>query len=632
MRGIVFDLETASAAEIHSFGPSFVRLCGWKVVGSDDPVTISTDVQELIRVLMSADFITGANIMNFDFLALAKWHGADFEALARKAWDSIVVERHLDPIAAKGAQPPKYYTLEETAVRYGVAGKAVVNFEGKREIVRRIRGDKEADHMKPGKGGEDATYPVLKLLADLYGGFHLIPRTDPDYARYLRLDVLASEGVYLKQKATVGAMPVGDQRYIRREHAVSAAMGRVTLEGFRVDVDETMKRWSAGQARLDAGKQKLHEQHGMPTEGKFPHRSNPGKAAFRAALLATGISDRALDANWPKGKDGSLLTGKEVLGGMISVFDKAKPEAAELCRIIMAMNGERSVYGTILQHLNGDRVHPYIGPDQSSGRFSMKNPGLTVMGKRGGKFEERAVMLADNDDEVLVAIDADQIDARMIAAMCQDPEYMKLFEPGRDLHSEVAARVFGCQLVNGKVRPEDKVLRERAKVFGHGFNYGMGANGMAKQHGVDPAVADKFVKGMTAAFPVLAAWKEEMRKLAGAVGFDEVVPADDTYRILHTAFGRPVRVERQRAYTQACAQLGQGSTRDAMVEALLKLKPEYRRRVRAMIHDEFVFSIPKEGGQEMAQSIADSMAFSLGGIELTFGCSPVGQSWADCYR
>lgn len=638
---IAADIETGSVEDLHRFGPGYVRLSGWKVVGSTDPVSISTDPQEMLDVLMGADAVTWHNGVNFDAMALAKWAGADYEALARKSFDTMIVERHLNPVAAKGAQPVGYYGLDATAARYGVAGKSSVDFEGKREIVRRIKGDAEANRLKRGKTDD---FGVLKLLAALYGGFHLIDQSDPDYRTYLEADVLAQEGLFLRQWAEVQALSQGSQRYIRREHAVSAAMGRVTLEGFRVDTDETMRRWSAGQARLEAGKQKLHEQYGMPLEGKFPHRSNPGKAAFRQALLDTGISDKALAANWPIGKDGSLLTGKDVLNGFIPLFDERKPAAAELCRIILSMNGERSIPGTILDHVVGDRVHPYIGPDQSSGRWSMRNPGLTVLGKRGGKAVERSLLLAD-EGEVLCAIDADQIDARMIAVMCQDPEYMALFGPGIDLHSEVAFRIWsdpadhgpdchqsakpGCDC--GVVRKCHCEYRDRAKVFGHGFNYGMGANGMAKQHGVDVDVAHEFVRGMTEAFPRLAAWKEEVRRAAGMVGYGEEVPSDDTYRVLHTAFGRPVRVERQRAYTQACAQLGQGSTRDAMAEAILRLPAATRRRIKAVVHDEIVLSIPAEGAQETAQAIADGMAFEMGGVSLTFGCSRVSHNWGGVY-
>lgn len=648
MKVCVFDIETGAAEELHRFGPGFARLFGWQmldtVTGWTGPVEISTDAAPMLAALTGADAVTGHNIVDFDLIALAKYCGADYEALCRKAYDTIIVERHLNPVAAKGAQPRGHYGLESTAARYGQPGKSTVDMAGKIEIIRRVKGDVVAEktlkayELRKRKAGdafaEPAATGVLKLLADLYGGYHLIPQDDPDYVHYLRLDVEASVALFLKMVGITSQLPAGDQRYIRREHAVQASMGRSTLDGFRVDVDETMSRWSAGQQRLEDGKQRMHESYGMPLEGRYPHRSNPGKAAFRAALLGTGISEAALDANWPTGKDGSLLTGKEVLNGMLDVFDRTKPEAAELCRIILAMNGERSVYGTILQHTVDARVHPSIRPEQSSGRWSMKDPGLTVMGKRGGKGRERCVLLAD-EGEVLVAIDADQVDARGIAGLSQDREYMKLFEPGVDLHSEVALRVFNrdeCRAEmarnNGRC---DCEFRDRSKVFGHGFNYGMGANGMAAQHGVDIQVARKFVQGMQEAFPRLAEWKEEVRALAGALGFGEEVPAGDSYRILHTGFGRPVRVERNRAYTQACAQLGQGTTRDIMAEAILKLPAMTRRRVKAVIHDEIVLSIPTAGAQAAAQKISDSMAFDFRGVAITFGTSPVGPNWGSCY-
>lgn len=659
MRGVAFDIETGAAEELHSFGPGFIRLCGWQWLQDgvpDGDVHISTDPNELVTALLSANFVTGHNCLNFDTMALARQGFVSFdqyEQLARKTFDTLLAARHLDPVAAKGAQANGYYRLGETATRHGLDGKDTVDFQGKLDIVRRISGDKVADRMAKARetaaakaASKDLPYNptdsfgVLTLLADLYGGFHLIPQDDPDYRRYLVKDVRAQSGLFTVLSARVRDESPESQRYLRREHYTGTAMGRVTLEGARVDVDLNMKRWAEGQARLEAGKQLLHERHGMPLEGKKPHTTNPGKAAFRAAILSTGISEEALEANWPTNKDGSLSTSKDVLNGMVDLFDQRKPDAAELCRTILAMNGERTVYGTIQDHTVAGRVHPYIGPDQASGRWSMKNPGLTVLGKRSGKARERAVILADTDDEVLVAIDADQVDARVVAAECQDPEYMKLFAPGMDLHSEVAWRVWSDPSRHAadctgpgtgqpvKCRCE---LRDRAKVFGHGFSYGLGANGMARQHGVDVAVAQGFVQGMTEAFPRLAEWKAEVREAAGALGFDEEAPANDAYRILHTWAGRPVRVERNRAYTQATALLGQGGTRDVMAEAILRLPPQIRRRIRAVIHDEIVISLPKDNAQQAAQDISDGMAFDLKGIRITFGCSRVSRSWAGCY-
>jgi DNA polymerase-1 len=148
---------------------------------------------------------------------------------------------------------------------------------------------------------------------------------------------------------------------------------------------------------------------------------------------------------------------------------------------------------------------------------------------------------------------------------------------------------------------------------------------------VDVAVAQSFVLGMTEAFPRLAEWKTEVREAAGVLGFDEVAPSNDTFRILHTWAGRPVRVERSRAYTQATALVGQGGTRDVMAKAVRGLPTRYRRKVRAVIHDELLISLSRDGAQERAQAIADGMAFDLKGVRITFGCSRVGDCWASCY-
>ncbi len=620
MKTVAFDIETGSAEELMSFGPGYVRLCGWKTVGEGSAVTTSADPQDLIGALMEADSITGHYIIDFDLKALAKWNGAPYEVLAAKSWDGLLVERHLTPVAARGVQPRGFHGLDATAERYGVAGKSSVDFDGKREIIRRVKGDKVADKLKRGK--EDS-FPVLKLLAALYGGFHLIPQDDPDYVHYLHRDVIASENLFLTQVPRVAALPSDQQRYIRREHAVAATMGRTSLTGFRVDVDETMRRWSDGQARLEDSKKRLHEDHGMPLEGKFPHRSNPGKAAFRQALLDTGISPTALDRNWPLGKDGSLLTGKEVLNGMIEVFDRSKPDAAELCRTILAMNGEKSFPGTILSNVIGDRVHPAITSTQSTGRFGVTNPGLTVAAKRGPKGAwERGILLADSRDEVLVAIDANAVDVRMVAAMSGDTEFHKLFLPGVDFHSTVADKVFGRH---------DGDWRRLAKIGGIGSLYGLGANGMAVQMGVEVDVAQRFLRGMDESFPGVAEWKNETRAAAGALPYGETAPSDDDHRILVNPFGRTVRVERVRAYTQACALLGQSATRDGMAQAVLSLPKDLRRRIRVIVHDELVFSLPREGVEEAAQKIADSMAFNLLGVDITFGVEGYGYNWADVY-
>lgn len=633
MKVLAFDIETGSVEEMRTADYPYIRLCGWKWVGSSDPVTISTDPAELVAVIKSADATTAQNGINFDLMALAV-HGyitaGEYEALCRKSFDTMITERHLNPVAAQGRQASGFYSLGDTAQRYGFDGKDVVDFEGKRAILRRIKGDKYADKMKRGKKDQ---FGVLKeVLAPAYGGFHLIPQDDPDYIRYLVKDVLAQENVFLAQMRLLKDETPESRRYLRGEHYIAASLARsITLDGMRADADLAMKKWSAGQSRLEASKQLMHEKYGMPLEGAKPHVTNTGKAAFRAAILGTGISERALDANWPTNKDGSLATGKDVLNELIELFEKTKPEAAELCRTILAMNGERSVPGTVLDNLVGGRIHPYVGADQSTGRWSLKNPGFTVT-----KKHERDLFTAD-EGHVLAAIDLDQADMRVVAAISQEPGLIAIInDPNQDLHSAVAYAVFknpDCleemQRNNGRC---DCPLRHKAKMCGIGTAYGLGARQLSVQGGITVDEAKEFQTGFFGAFTVLQRFTEETRRAAGALQWGEEAPANDSYRILHSWAGRPVRVERDRAYTQSVASLGQAGTRDIMRKVILDLPAHIRLNVKAVIHDEIVIQLPDgPDAQERAQAVADSMAFDLNGVHITAGCSKVARNLASCY-
>lgn len=649
MQVSIMDIETGSVSDLHRFGPGYYRLGARQHLdtetGEVGRIEMTTDPYQFAHWMDEAESMSLHNGVLFDALAMAKYYSEGitdrYENWCRKMFDTQIVERHLNPVAAKGAQRSGYYGLDATAARYGAAGKSTVDTYGKAEITRRVKGDAAADKLlkayeaRKRKAGGDFTEPaeasVLKLLADLYGGYHLIPQDDPDYVHYLRLDIEAQAGLFRAHLAALADASAEDRKYVRREHAVNAIFGRITLEGLRTDQDLTMERWSAGQQRLEASKQMMHERYGMPLEGAKPHVTNIGKAAFRQAILDTGISEAALAANWPTSKDGSLATAKDVLNTQIEVFDRAKPEAAELCRTILAMNGERSVWGTILDNTTDGRVHAAHKTQQSSGRVSVTEPGLTVC-----KKPERDVFLPDTDDEWLVAVDGAQIDARMVAALSGDTEYRKLFGPGLDMHSEIALRVFNrdeCRAEmarnNGKC---DCKYRKLAKVAGHSWNYGAAAASLARNLGLSFEEASVFDAGMTESFPRLVEWKNEVRAEAGAMPYGMTAPEDDAYRVLRNPFGRTVRVERARAYTQSIGLLCQSATRDSMMHAAMRLPVRLRRKIKVFVHDEFVFSLGKSDAVEMSHKIADMMAFDLMGVPITFSGGDAGPTWAACYE
>src|SRR5882762_6407095 len=91
--------------------------------------------------------------------------------------------------------------------------------------------------------------------------------------------------------------------------------------------------------------------------------------------------------------------------------------------------------------------------------------------------------------------DLAQIDMRAIAGLSQDPDYIAVFnDPCRDLHSEIAAGLWGGPMIGNP-------LREKAKPMGHGSNYGMGPEKLAANAGVTEAEAVQFQRMVDRMFP-----------------------------------------------------------------------------------------------------------------------------------
>jgi DNA polymerase-1 len=283
------------------------------------------------------------------------------------------------------------------------------------------------------------------------------------------------------------------------------------------------------------------------------------------------------------------------LGGVIELAELAKESVTQ-----------RSVYDTVAAYLVDDRVHPMIGIRQSAGRWSVTQPGLTVLGKRNGRVVEREVFLPE-PDEVLLAFDLSQIDARALAALSQDHEYVKLFRSGQDLHEQVALRVFG-----------DAGMREDAKSTSHGWNYGLSVNGMVR-NGIDRELAEQFDREMKLNFPRLCEWRTEVRRQAEAG------------ELLDNGFGRKMRPDPVRAWTQAPALMGQGCARDLLMEGLLRLPLDIVKMIKVQVHDEILVSVPGDAVEDVTDTVLKALQFEWRGVPIIADISKPGLNWSQCY-
>lgn len=253
------------------------------------------------------------------------------------------------------------------------------------------------------------------------------------------------------------------------------------------------------------------------------------------------------------------------------------------------------------------RLHAeFLQTGTTTGRMASQNPNLQnipLHSERGQAI--RHAFVAPKDFE-LVSLDYSQIELRLAAILSGDEKLGNIFKSGRDVHTEVAAQVFG-------VAPEavDADLRRRAKVINFGILYGMGVNALRAQLGSTTAEAHQYLEDYFSTFKTLAEYLESTRGFARKNGYTE------------TLFGRRRQFPEMKSslpYVRAQAERMainaplQGTQSDiiklAMVEIEAMLKEQKALEdayLLLQVHDELVFEIRKERMEELSKRIKNIM-------------------------
>jgi len=376
--------------------------------------------------------------------------------------------------------------------------------------------------------------------------------------------------------------------------------------GIPVDAPETVRlgdsnaRWSHSRCitaweEVRRGERAAHaragyaRRKGVAVEVEVAKR--PSKASVRYEKRRSKKSSPKVKTNetasQPESTD-RMPTGSGPLSGYARREERIKTVLDDVCSLgvridthLMADLLERPDCSDTVKSthraLVGDRVFPAFSVSDLTGRVSFRQPNLGSLAKSESS-QERALVLPDNG-HVLFSVDMAQIEARLVAALCQDPEYMRRFDDGRDVHADFAELLL-----------DDRGRREEAKRLVHGINYGMGKRRLSETAGIAVFEAEYFVESMARTFPVWAAW------------IQETIAKGRSQGQLTTHLGRVVPIERAKANTQAVARLVQATARDIFFESLLMMDAvgltDY---VRLVLHDEVVLSVPSGHFDEISR-------------------------------
>jgi DNA polymerase-1 len=376
------------------------------------------------------------------------------------------------------------------------------------------------------------------------------------------------------------------------ELPLAAVLAQMEWTGVRIDskfLEGLSKEWEGRIAGLTGTIYAL--------AGKEFNLNSPrqlGEILFETLKLPPGRKTR---------KTRSLSTNVEVLEELA--------EEHELPRRVLEYRSLQKLKSTyvdtlpLLVNRETGRVHTSFNQAvAATGRLSSSDPNLQNIPIRtdDGRLIRRAFIPADG--ALVLSADYSQIELRVLAHLCGDPQLVRAFKSGEDIHRRTAAEVFG-------VLPElvSEPMRRRAKAVNFGILYGMGPQRLARDQGVSLKEAADFIERYFGRFPRVKAY------------IDATIASVESDGQVRTLFGRlrhfpelrgSDRNARQQAIRAAVNTTIQGTAADLIKKAMIVLDRRLREggsaaRVTLQVHDELVLEVPEPEVKPVAALVRQVM-------------------------
>ncbi|CAA9460336.1 MAG: PolA [uncultured Rubrobacteraceae bacterium] len=370
------------------------------------------------------------------------------------------------------------------------------------------------------------------------------------------------------------------------EFRAVAAIAEMELAGIKLDVE----RWK----ELEKTVRKRRDEAALRLDAQFPEPEG--------MLPLEGLGPR-LNLNSPKQiTDAFRSLGIELADTKVWTLLKVDHPAA---RALLDYRELQKKLGTYLEtypsfiHPKTGRIHAnFLQCRVPTGRLACTSPNVQQIPHED---EFRSCFVAE-EGNVLVIADYSQIELRILTEVSGDPEFVRAFQQGEDLHKMTAATMFGIQ--------QDAVTKDQrsaAKRINFGLMYGRGAKSLSAQLGTDDDHARALIDEYFANYPKVQRYLQStaskamksrtLRTLAGRVrkfpdpsGLDSIAKGG----MRREAMNYPI----------------QGSSADIAKLALVYVREELAgldARLINSIHDEFVVECAEEIANDVAEKVKDAM-------------------------
>ncbi|MET9816917.1 DNA polymerase [Streptomyces sp. NPDC006355] len=546
----------------------------------------------------------------FDIHVIESDFGVDPFPLVQKTWDTKILAHLVDGRAVKeGGVGLK---LEELVKHYVDAGlgaqikgsmteiaqdmnrqKEVVGFKArdKDKVTHEFRFSDRPRLTKEDLKAEGYSY-IREFKEGIYGKVNKdnvwgkVPLFHEGYLLYAGMDPIFA---YRLTKILFPLIPRKSLAYglIGWEHRLNWITYQIERTGYLVDEEYTRARieelkveeekWKAvaaewGVELIGSSEQIIEALTGLGF--KLTKRTNPSKAH-------------------PKGQ---LSTDDSVL----SSIDHPLTEA-----IIKAKSAQKKRTTWFENALNNrdkhGRVHVAINSCQARSARMTVTGAIAAQTLPAGTGYVRHAFLAE-PGHVSATVDFASMELMFLAADSGDKRMLQAYNEGEDLHNITAAGAFGLMGWD----PNDHEAKHPMRKAGKGTNYtvcfGGGWNAVSTQWDIGEEDAKKAVKGFWETYPATRKLADKCTNEAKRNGF------------IYTVTGRRILTDERRPYAAMNYRI-QSSCRDITARAVIELdKAGFTPWMRLIVHDEIVFSFPKERSEELTKKAAEIMQFVYKGL------------------
>ncbi|PKA70144.1 MULTISPECIES: DNA polymerase I [Pseudomonas] len=247
------------------------------------------------------------------------------------------------------------------------------------------------------------------------------------------------------------------------------------------------------------------------------------------------------------------------------------------------------------------RIHTsYHQAVASTGRLSSSDPNLQNIPVRTAEGRRIRQAFVAPKGYKLLAADYSQIELRIMAHLSKDEGLMNAFRNNLDVHTATAAEVFKVEL--NEVTSDQ---RRGAKAINFGLIYGMGAQKLGKDIGVDTKTAKAYIDTYFARYPGVREYMDRTRAQAADQGYVE------------TFFGRRLYLpeinsnkpqERAAAERTAINAPMQGTAADIIKKAMVAVDnwlatSGLDAKVILQVHDELVLEVREDLVEQVSSEI-----------------------------